>query len=123
MLERESNSSGWDPSEVSDAPFVGRLPTIAHRHPPVPEWLAVRLLRPGERITWVRGPWFQPSWECYVTHPALFLFAVALGAVSVLEGRLVAGSWAEMSALPALFAIALVIGSVYVLAFASGYFT
>src|SRR6266508_669464 len=48
--------------------------------PPLPPWLARRLLREDETVTWVRGPRFNPSWERYVTHPVLFLLALVISA-------------------------------------------
>jgi hypothetical protein len=91
--------------------------------PPLPGWLADRLLRAGEKITWVYGPNFNPSWERYVTNPALFLFALALGAAWVVVGYLIAGTQSELLVLPVLAAGGLAFGSIFVLAISSGYFT
>ncbi len=99
------------------------LPDLTWQYQPLPPWLARRLLRAGEAVTWVRGPRFNPSWERYVTHPGLFLLALAVGAACVAGGRLYAGSWSAMPVAPAVVAGALVIGSIYVLAIANAYFT
>src|SRR5258708_1925323 len=88
-----------------------RRPVLSMQHPPLPPWLADRFLRAGEKITWVRGPRRNPSWERYLTHPALFLAALALGAAVLGAGRLVAGKWSEMSPLPVLTAGGIVLGS------------
>jgi hypothetical protein len=98
-------------------------PEAPRPHPPVPEWLARRLLRKGEEITWVRGPKFNPSWERYITHPALFLAALVLGAAFLWLGWLIAGGWSEMSVLAPVAAAGLALGSIFVLGIASGYFT
>ena len=92
-------------------------------HPPLPPWLARRLLRPGEHVTWVTGPRFNPSWEKYVTHIGLFGAAVALGLALVLIGWIAAGSFGGMSFVYPLLALALIIGSVIVLGFFNGLFT
>lgn len=92
-------------------------------HPPLPPWVARRLLRPDERVTWVYGPRFNPSWERYVTHIGLFIGALVLGALLILAGRLVAGSWGEMPVWPPLVAAGLLFGSIVMLGVANGYFT
>src|SRR5437868_5836762 len=89
--------------------FDARDPDRFRLFPPLPPWLARRLLRPDERVTWVRGPRFNPWWERYVTHPALFLLALALGAACLGAARLIAGSWAAVPAPPALIAGGLVL--------------
>jgi hypothetical protein len=98
-------------------------PPVSWELPLLPAWLARRLLRSGETVTWVRGPRFTPSWEPYVTHPALFLAALALAAAFVVVTRLLAGSWELMPPPPILVAVGLVFGSIMVLAFFNGYFT
>jgi hypothetical protein len=103
--------------------FSALPPNISLRYKPLPPWLARRLLRAEETITWVRGPRFTPRWERYITHPGLFVLALLLGAVFLGVGRLVAGSWSKMPPLPFLVAGGLFIGSVYILALSNGYFT
>jgi hypothetical protein len=103
--------------------FDPRLPQYAWRHPPLPGYLVRRLLRPDEQVTWVRGPKHNPWWEPYATHPVLFVIALALGALCIGVGRLVAGEWAKMPAWALLPAMALVFGSVYVLGISNAYFT
>jgi hypothetical protein len=94
---------------------------VAGQCPPLPPWLAARLLRQDERITWVVGPWFSPGWERYVTHPLLFLAALAVGMAVVAVGGLAGG--AEGAVVAALAGGAVVLASIFVLGFASGYFT
>jgi hypothetical protein len=108
--------------DLPDLPDI-TLPSITWQFPPLPEWLARRHIMPVEHVTWVRGPRLNPWWERHVTHPALFLYAVALGAVCLTVGRLCAASWREMHPLPAVVAVVLFFGSVYVLAAAAAYFT
>ena len=91
--------------------------------PPLPSWLAARLLREGETVTWVVGPRFNPSWERYVTHPLLFVVALVLGVVCVAIERSMIDKWSQMSALSFVVAGGLVLGSIFVLGFFSGYFT
>jgi hypothetical protein len=97
--------------------------TFVEPSPPFPAWLAVRFLRPDEKITWVRGPRFNPSWELYVTHPALLLAALAVGALGVATAWRIAGSWSEMPPWPFAAAGALAFAAIVVLGVASGYFT
>jgi hypothetical protein len=90
---------------------------------PLPGWLADRLLKPDEKVTWVRGPWFNPSWERYVTDPALSLLALALGVASV--GLICLGFGGTLEILAALgMATGLfVVVTIIVLGIANGYFT
>jgi hypothetical protein len=81
------------------------------------------LLRAQEQITSVYGPGFNPSWERYITHPALFLVAFALGALWVAEAWLLSGKRPELLAWAALAAAGLVLGSIFVLGLSCGYFT
>jgi hypothetical protein len=101
--------------------FDSRSSPMSRAHPPVPPWLAQRWLRPDEGVTWVAGPRFNPSWERYVTHPALVLVALALAVVWVGAGSLIGG--AAMPALLALPAGGLLFASIVVLGLSSGYFT
>ncbi len=95
--------------------------------PPLPEWLARRLLRDDEKITWVVAPLFTPSWERYVTHPLLFVAALVLaalcGAVCLAAGWLTGDLLSEMVGLAVLLGGAIVLGSIFVLGIACGYFT
>jgi hypothetical protein len=110
--------------ELDDRPLALTNPfLLVERSSPFPEWLAARLLRPGEKITWVRGPRFNPSWELYVTHPALLLAALALGALGVVTGWRIGGSWSAMAPWPFITAGALAFAAIVVLGLASGYFT
>jgi hypothetical protein len=105
-------------SEVPDA----RRPDVAAGFPPLPPWLAGRLLWSGEAVTWVVGPRFSPPWERWVTHPALFLAALALGGLCLGAGWLTAEAGSEVT-VAALAAGGIVIGSVFVLGLSCGYFT
>jgi hypothetical protein len=96
-------------------------PDISLPAPVLPAWLARRLCRQGEVITWVRGPRLNPWWERYVTHPALFLPALALAAACLGAGRLTSGMWFEP--LPALAAGGVALAAVFTLAISSTYFT
>jgi hypothetical protein len=116
---------------MSDSRFqpdltIVTLPDISRPFLPLPLWVARRLLRSDETITWVVGPRFNPAWERYVTHPALFLVALAIGVVLVAVGRLCSESWTVMPPL-AIVAVmagpALVLGSVFVLGISAAYFT
>jgi hypothetical protein len=100
-----------------------RLPSVFWQHSPLPPWLARRLLREDEQVTWVRGPRFNPSWERYVTHPLLFVAALLLAGGFVALGVLIGGSWAQIHPAPLLTGIGLVTASIYVLAIANAYFT
>jgi hypothetical protein len=98
-------------------------PDIALPVPRLPAWLARRLLRPGEHVLWVRGPRRNPWAERWLTHPALFLLALALGTACLVAGRLLVRSWSDLPVLPGLAAAGLVLGSVFVLAISNAYFT
>ncbi len=103
--------------------YGDQLPDLTEKYPPLPGWLARRVLGEDEKILWVVGPWFKPSWERYVTHPLLFIVAVVLGAICLTAGRIYAGSWSELPIPFALAALVLVFGSIFILAIYSAYFT
>jgi hypothetical protein len=98
-------------------------PEPAAAFPPLPPWIARRLLGLDETVEWVRGPRYNPSWERYVTHPLLFLVALVLGTACFAAGRLAAGEWSGLAILPAFLGGGLVFASVFVLGFANAYFT
>jgi hypothetical protein len=98
-------------------------PQIAHPQPTLPDWLARRVLRPGEQVTWVRGPRNNPGWEAFATHPALALVALAAGAAACWAVRLLAGSWADVPPPVVLGAAGLVVASILVLGISAAYFT
>ena len=102
--------------------FDARIADISRQPPSLPSWLAARL-SPNEEITWVRGPRFNPSWERYVTHPALFVFALGLGIIGGGAGWLIAGPEAEVLVLLAVLAGGIVLASIFVLGISNGYFT
>ena len=94
------------------------------RFPPLPPWLRKKLLRPGEEVTWVRGPRWCPAWEEYATHPIVFLVGLALGAICLGGGRLVFGSWEDPAmGICLLISIVVVVGSICVLGVLNGHFT
>jgi hypothetical protein len=96
---------------------------VSRTFTPLPAWLAARVLRAGETVTWVYGPRFSPWCERYLTHPALFLVGLALGAVCLGVGVQMARAPDEFPLLPAVAAGGFVLGPIFVLAIASGYFT
>jgi hypothetical protein len=104
-------------------PGEAQPPPIPRRHPPLPAWLAARLLRADEKVTWVCGPRFNPSWERYATHATLFLGALAVAVVCMAVGWLFVEMWAGLMLLAVLLAAGLVFGSIFVLGIANGYFT
>jgi hypothetical protein len=108
-------------SQPPDTGPTPQPPDLAGQFPPLPAWLADRLLRADEKVNWVVGPKFNPSWERYVTHPALFLAALALGALCVAAGWLVGGG--EGTALAGLAAGGIALAAIFVLGIFSGYFT
>jgi hypothetical protein len=101
----------------------GRVPDLSEQFPPLPPWLARRLLRREESVTWVVGPKFNPSWERFVTHPLLFLVALTVAVLCLLAGRLIGGDWANVPPFFYLAAGGLIFGTIFVLGFCSGYFT
>lgn len=102
-----------------DVPDV-RIPVYIEQFQPLPGWLADRLLRPDEKVDWVRGPWFNPSWERYVTHPAILLIPLAFGAMGVGVGKLIDEQFTWVFVL---VAVLLFILTIIVLGIANGYFT
>ena len=108
---------------IQSRPFDERLPDLILRFPPLPKWLGRRLLATGERVTCVYGPRFNPSWERVVTHAALFLVALALGAVCVGIGGELAKVEPQALAGAVVAAGGIVFGSIIVLGIFCGYFT
>lgn len=109
MSDRYPNDTFTRPAEV------------ASQGSPLPPWLAERLLKGDEQVTWVVGPYFNPSWERYVTHPLVFLAALAVGIACVTVGGLTGGT--EGAVLAGLAGGAVVLASIFVLGIACGYFT
>jgi hypothetical protein len=105
----------------SDSDF--RTPRIVEPSQTLPGWLADRLLQPNEKVEWVRGPRFTPSWERYITHPGLFFAAAALAACCV--GAAVSYAKGQNEVILPVIALsgAIVIVAILVLAYSSGYFT
>src|SRR5438874_405419 len=111
------------PDQYQENPFKLPEPNYSFPHPPFPVWLARRLLRRDEQVAWVRGPKHNPSWERYITHPALILVALAIAAVILVAGRLISGAWMGFNGVPIMAGGLLLIGCVYVLGIANVYFT
>jgi hypothetical protein len=103
--------------------FDAPLPDVSLQTRPLPAWLQHRFLRPEEHVTFVRGPRWQPACERYLTHPLLFVLALALGAAVVGVGYPIAGSSPNVLVPFYLTAAGLVLGAIFVLGFASAYFT
>ena len=107
------------PTDMSDF----RVPDVIEIFRPLPSWLADRLLRSSEKVTWVRGPRFNPSWERYITHPALILYVMAPAALClgfgwlnrVDPGVLLVGAFFYFAAFG--------VPTIIVLGIANGYFT
>lgn len=108
---------------IQTRPFDDRLPDLILRFPPLPAWLAHRLLATDELVTGVYGPRFNPSWERFVTHPALVLVALALGAVCVGIGWLLARVQPQAPVLAIVAAGGIVVGCILVMGVCCGYFT
>jgi hypothetical protein len=89
----------------------------------MPGWLADRFLQHGEKVTWVCGPRFNPSWERYVTHLGLFFLMVAFGIVCNVVSGMIAGEWPEIRAIIFFASGGMVLASIFVLGIFSGYFT
>jgi hypothetical protein len=97
-----------------------RAPDFLEQFQALPGWLAERLLREDESVDWVRGPWFNPSWERYVTHPALLLIPLTFGAMGVIVGKRIDE---EATGAFILAAIGIFVLTIIVLGIANGYFT
>jgi hypothetical protein len=124
-----------DPSQPEK--FDTRLALeVCRQSPPLPGWLAARVLRPNEKLTWVYGPRFQPWWERHVTNPLLFVKAVAVGGLLVLAMHLrlrgvpaanvffgTGMGPSDLLLLSVVIAVAIVLASIFVLGIFSGYFT
>ncbi len=107
---------------LNDVPHF-RAPDLIEPFQYLPGWLADRLLRPEEKVTWVRGPWFHPPWERYVTHPALMLVALALSGLCAGLVRLFSKDLIDLYAAAFGCFILLIIPTIIVLGIANGYFT
>lgn len=108
---------------IQTEPSFDDISRRIRNHPPLPPWIASWLLKSGESITWVYGPKLSPSWERYVTHPALILAALGGVVVSILPAYVLSGLGREIAAIPVVAAVALVFLSIFVLALFNGYFT
>ena len=109
--------------QIQPKPADGRPLNLRIHYLPLPPWLARRFLRPGEEITFVRGPGGNPPWERYATHPALFFVAVVIGAGWCVVTRLLVDPESRMHIVALVAAGSLALLSVFVLGIASGHFT
>lgn len=100
-----------------------RAPDLIEPFQHLPGWLADRLLRPEEKVTWVRGPLFNPWWERYVTHPALLLVAMVLSAICLAVVRLIGRELTDFYVVAVGCFLLLVIPTIIVLGISNGYFT
>jgi hypothetical protein len=107
------------PTDVPDF----RVPALIELFHPLPSWLADRLLRPDEKVTWVHGPCFNPSWERYITHPALILFVLVPGAIGLGIAWLNQVDSAKLFFGAFFSFVVLGVPTIIVLAIANGYFT
>lgn len=109
-----------DPFDTAPLPTP---PNLARLYTPLPGFLERRLIRPGEEVTFVRGPRWSPAFEPLLTHPLVFGAALLVGALLVGAARLAAHDANSMHPAPVAVAIGIVLGSIMVLAFFNGYFT
>jgi hypothetical protein len=105
---------------LQDDTLTFRAPNLIEHFQPLPDWLADRLLRPGEQVEWVRGPWFNPEWERYVTHPGLLLIPLTFGVACVGLGRGISKEFMVPSIMATILVFVL---TIIVLGLACGYFT
>jgi hypothetical protein len=99
------------------------LPAVDRSAELLPPWLVRRVVRGDERVSWVWGPRRSPAWEPYVTHPALFLVALAVAAAVLAAGKGLVEKWSDMPVPVVVIAAVIVFGSVFVLALANAHFT
>jgi hypothetical protein len=95
----------------------------ARKGPPLPAFLARRLLRKGEEVASVRGPRSSPVWEPYLTHPAAVAVGFAAAVVIFLVGGLAVDWDGQLMAAPGIAAVVVAGGGLALVAVAAGYFT
>jgi hypothetical protein len=105
-----------------DPPDI-RIRDIATPSPALPAWLASRVLRPDEELSWVFGPTFNPPWERHVTNPVLFLQALAIGLMCATVIILLAAGDPRAVVAALVCGGGIVIGVIMVLGICSGYWT
>jgi len=108
--------------QIHPKPADGKPLNLRVHYLPLPAWIARSLLRPGEAITFVRGPRGNPTWERYATHPALFFVAVVIGAGWCIVTRSLVDPESGMQFVALVAAGSLTLLSVFVLGIASGHF-
>ncbi len=104
----------------SEPPGAEPTPVVSSSSP-LPTWVARKILRPDETVSWVRGPRLNPSWERYVTHPALILFPLFLGVVALCAAVQTTGSAGVLPAI--IFTVAISLPFIFVMGISAGYFT
>ena len=108
---------------IQSEPGEVQMPEVALPAPRLPSWLARRFLREDEIVESVYGPRLNPGWECYVTHPLLFLVAMVIASVLLGLTYLAVGSVSELPPLPVVGAGGVLVGAIIVLGLSCGYFT
>ncbi len=109
------------PRSVQSEPPDAEAPSVIGTSSPLPPWVARKILRPDETVSWVRGPRLNPSWERYVTHPGLILFPLFLGAVALCASATTTGPAGVFPAI--IFTVAIALPFIFVLGISAGYFT
>lgn len=99
-----------------------RAPILIEEFQPLPGWLADRLLRPDEKVTWVRGPRSNPL-ERYITHPGLFFLVVVFGAMCLGLGWLNGAEPSTLFLSGFFYFVAFCVPTIVVLGIANGHFT
>jgi hypothetical protein len=108
--------------QVQPKPLDGRSLIVRLQHH-LPRYIARGLLRPGEEVTFVRGPRWNPKWECYMTHPAMLLFPAAIGGCWWLAARKLADADSPLQVLAPATMFILLLVCLFALGIANGYFT
>jgi hypothetical protein len=108
-------------SSFQSEPPGAEPPPILSTTSPLPSWVARKILRPHETVSWVRGPRLNPNWERYATHPALILFPLLLGFVALCAAVQTTGSAGVFPAI--IFTVAISLPFIFVMGISAGYFT
>jgi hypothetical protein len=109
--------------EFQAHPTQGRSFKLEVDQLPLPAWLARRLLRSGEHITFARGPKQSPWWERYVTHPAFLLLGVVLCVFWGLALGPIDDSWIALKNSAPFVMLMIMVANLLALGIACGHFT